>query len=87
MTVFFKRISNRKNLFRKKNKIKQKFNPTYKQGQISRCAMCDSKMLWAKQCPHQSKNNSTNLVDVPDDEDHFENVQIILMTQERYLLK
>ena len=49
--------------------------------------MCDSKMLWAKQCPHQSKNNSTNLVDVPDDEDHFENVQIILMTQERYLIK
>ena len=67
-------------LFKKKDKIKPKFNPTNKQGQISRCAICDSKMHWAKQCPHQSKNNLTNLVDVSDSKDDFENIQIILMT-------
>ena len=67
-------------LFTKKDKIKQKFNPTNKQGQISRCAICDSKMHWAKQCPHRLRNNSTNLVDVSDDEDDFENVQMVFMT-------
>ena len=30
-------------LFTKNDKIKQKFNPTNEQGQISRCAICDSK--------------------------------------------
>ena len=69
-------------LFTKKDKIKQKFNPTNKQGQISRCAICDFKKHWAKQCPHRSKNNSTNLVDVSGDENDFKNIQIILMTQE-----
>ena len=69
-------------LFTKKDKIKQKFNPKNKEGQISRCAICNSKMYREKQCPHRSKNISANLVDVSDDEDDFENVQIILMTQE-----
>ena len=36
-------------------------------------------MQWAKKCPNRSKNNSTNLVDVSDEEDGFKNVQIILM--------
>ena len=68
-------------LFKKKEKIKQKSNPTNKQGQIARCAICDSKMHWAKQCPHRSKSNWTNLVDVSDDEDNFKNVQIIFVTE------
>ena len=69
-------------LLTKKDKIKQKFNSTNKEGQISRCAICDSKMHWAKQCPHRSKNNLTNLVDISDNEDDLENVKTILMTQE-----
>ena len=67
-------------LFTKKEKIKQKFNPKNKQGQLSRCAICDSKMLLAKQCPHRSKNNWTNLDDVSDNNDNFKNVQIIFMS-------
>ena len=39
-------------------------------------------MHWAKQCPHRSKNNLTNLVDISDNEDDLENVKTILMTQE-----
>ena len=31
-------------------------------------------MHWAKQCPHLSKNNLTNLVDVSDEEDDFKNI-------------
>ena len=37
-------------------------------------------MHWTKQYPHESKNNSTNFFDISDDENDFENVQIILMT-------
>ena len=37
------------------NKGKQKLNPSNKQGQTSRCAICDSKMHWAKHCPHRIK--------------------------------
>ena len=61
-------------LFIKKDEIKQRFNLTNKQGQISRCAIWDSNMHWAKQCPHLSKNNLTNLVDVSDEEDDFKNI-------------
>ena len=36
-------------------KGKQNFNLSNKQGQSSRCAICDSKMQWAKHCPHRKK--------------------------------
>ena len=31
-----------------------KLNPTNKNGQISRCVVCDSKMHWANNCPHNT---------------------------------
>ena len=32
---------------------KTKYNPLTKQGIISRCAICDSNMHWAKDCQHK----------------------------------
>ena len=31
---------------------KGKFNPLNREGQVSRCVICDSKMHWASRCPH-----------------------------------
>ena len=42
-------IKQKELLFTKKEKIKQKFNSTNKQGQISRCAICNSKIHQATQ--------------------------------------
>ena len=53
-----------------------------KQGQTSRCAICDSKMHWAKHCPHRIKNDSANIAEVSESEgEDTENVQITLITQ------
>ena len=35
---------------------KVKLNPINKHGQVSRCAIFDSKIHWAKQCPRHLKN-------------------------------
>ena len=37
------------------NKGERKLNSSNKQGQTSKCAICDSKMHWAKHCPHRIK--------------------------------
>ena len=64
------------------NKEKQKFNPSNKKGQTSRCAICDSKMHWAKHCLHRVKNHSANIAEVSESEgENTENVQIILITE------
>ena len=48
----------------------------------SRCAICDSKMHWAKHCPHRVKNHSANIAEVSESEgENTENVQIILITE------
>ena len=33
---------------------KKKLNPMDKQGKITRCVICDSKMHWAKNGPHKT---------------------------------
>ena len=40
-------------------------NPLDRNGQISRCVVCDSKMHWAKDCPHGKtrKTQSTNVIE------------------------
>ena len=64
------------------NKGKQKLNTFNKQGQISRCAICDSKMLWAKHCPHRMKGDSANIAEVSESEgEDTENVRITLITE------
>ena len=64
------------------NKGKQKLNPSNKQGQTSRCAICDSKMHWAKHCTHRIKNDSANIAEVSESEgEDTENVQITLIIE------
>ena len=64
------------------NKGKQKLNPSNKQGQTSRCAICDSKMHWAKHCTHRIKNDSANIAEVSESEgEDTENVQITGITE------
>ena len=40
-------------------------NPLDRNGQISRCVVCDSKMYWAKDCPHSKnmKQQSANVIE------------------------
>ena len=60
---------------------KVKLNPINKQGQVSRCAICNSKIHWAKQCPHHLKNSESSFITEDNDNDkQYEDVQIILMT-------
>ena len=63
---------------------KGKFNPLTKQGVVSRCAICDSKMHWAKDCQHK-KSETANITEFTDEiNDHIENlieeVNIVLTT-------
>ena len=41
----------------KYKKSNYKNNPLDKNGKISRCIICDSKLHWAKKCPHRSSQN------------------------------
>ena len=63
---------------------KTKYNPLTKQGIISRCAICDSKMHWAKDC-QPKRIQAANIVEIDDkkeDNYEFEEVNIVLMTTE-----
>ena len=65
------------------SKQKVKLNPINKHGQVSRCAICDSKMHWAKQCPHRLKNSESSFITEDNDNDEqCEDVQIVLMTDQ-----
>ena len=56
----------------------KKLNPVNKQGQVSRCVVCDSKMHWASHCPHkQQPNQSAHLT-----EESCEEVELVLMTEQ-----
>ena len=70
------------------NKSKKKLNPVNKQGKISRCVICDSKMHWAKNCPHKSiEKEKVNITEsTSDNESDNEEVNIILMTNEYEIL-
>ena len=68
------------------NKVKFKqeknvMNPRDKNGKISRCVICDSKMHWAKNCPHKKLQN-INMTETNSDEDNYENANIVLMTEQ-----
>ena len=67
-----------------KKQKKTKYNPLTKQGIISRCAICNSKMYWAKDCQHK-QIQATNIVEIgveKEDDNEFEEVNIVLMTTE-----
>lgn len=51
------------------SKQKVKLNPTNKHGQVSRCAICDSRMHWAKKCPHRLKNSESSSTTEDNDND------------------
>ena len=38
-----------------------KHNPLDKNGKVSRCVICDSKMHWADKCPHKSNYKSVKI--------------------------
>ena len=44
---------------------KTKYNPLTKQGIISRCEICDSKMHWTKDCQHK-RIQAANIVEIED---------------------
>ena len=51
-----------------------KFNPLTKQGVVSRCAICDSKMHWAKDCQHK-RSETANIAELNNEaEDNPENI-------------
>ena len=66
-----------------------RFNPMNKQGELSRCAVCDSTMHWAKSCPHNPRRRSVNLAEnekadlelTDDDEQKDELVNDTFLTQ------
>ena len=65
-------------------KKKGKFNPLTKQGVVSRCALCDSKMHWAKVCQHK-RPEAANIPELKNKtennpENIIEEANIILMT-------
>ena len=69
-------------------KFKQvnKLNPADKNGKISRCVICDSKVHWSNKSPHKNDQN-VNIVDDSDndsaDNDLFEEANIILITEKQ----
>ena len=66
---------------------KKKVNPMDKQGKIARCVICNSKMHWAKNCPHKTNIKSINVAEtISDDDNYDEKVNIILMTSEYEIL-
>ena len=76
--------------YKEKNK---KLNPPTKQGKVSRCAICDSKMHCAKNCEHKRPENA-NIAETSkeetDSEYEVEDVNFVLITtqtQKRILLR
>ena len=63
-----------------------KHNPFDKNGKVSQCIICDSKMHWADKCPHKSDYQSVNISqEVSSDtenESESEEINIVLMTEE-----
>ena len=58
-----------------------KHNPLDKNGKISRCVICDSKMHWTDKCPHKSNYQSINVSEEINWDTENEN-DIVLMTEE-----
>ena len=74
-------------VFEQSKNPKKKLNPMNKQGKITRCIICDSKMHWAKNCPHKTNIKSVNFAETHGDDDNDDKeVNIILMTSESKIL-
>ena len=66
---------------------KQKLNRMDKQGKITTCATCNSKMHWAKNCPHKTNIKLVHVEKTNSDDDNYdEQVNIILMSSEHEIL-
>ena len=66
---------------------KKKVNHMDKQGKIARCVICNSKMHWAKNCPHKTNIKSINVAEtISDDDNYDDDFNIILMTSEYEIL-
>ena len=67
-----------------------KLNPVKRRGEVSRCAICDSKMHWVSKCPHKSAKRlqSANVTEENDgvlnesDEESVEDVKLVLLTDD-----
>ena len=71
-------------VFDHNKKMKRKTSPTDKKGKVTRCIICDSKMHWAKTCPHKSNTNVVNITESDNDDSPDEEVHIVLMTNNEF---
>lgn len=60
---YLKRSANRRTQFSRTDVTSMPHNPRNKQGEISRCAVCESKMHWASKCPHNPRRKSVHLTE------------------------
>ena len=74
-------------VFEQSKNPKKKLNPMDKQGKITRCIICDSKIHEAKNCPHKTNIKSLNFAETHGDDDNDDKeVNIILLTSEYKIL-
>ena len=69
---------------KKYKETNKQLNPLTKQRKVSRCAICDSKMYWTKNCQHKHPQNAniieTSNVEEIGEENEVEDVNFVLMT-------
>ena len=53
---------------------------------MTRRVICNSKMYWAKNCPHKTNIKPINVAETISDDDNYDEVSIILMTSEYEIL-
>ena len=53
---------------------------------MTRRVICNSKMYWAKNCPHKTNIKPINAAETISDDDNYDGVSIILMTREYEIL-
>ena len=53
---------------------------------MTRRVICNSKMYWAKNCPHKTNIKLINVAETISDDDNYDEVSIILMTSEYEIL-
>ena len=74
-------------VFEQSKNSKKKLNPMDKQGKITRCVICDSKMYCSKNCPHRTNLKSVNIAETTSNDNNYnEKINTILMTSEYEIL-
>ena len=53
---------------------------------MTRRVTCNSKLYWAKNCPHKTNIKLINVAETISDDDNYDEVSIILMTSEYEIL-